>query len=726
MVANNLTPNDSKEEESPFFRFEPEPRKRDALILDAYQHHIAPYLGRQEACTLEAARLYAKYIGTLNLDLAIDKFPWVPVGVLGCLPVIGHLDPIGFAQSAPLPQWFAPRVLLTEEFYLKSMERFHAALLEGQDSDWFAAPHAHLPRLRPSSTDSLDTLAWLSDFGIFQADRVDEWRRVLDDMHRGEPDTETLITTFAKNPMFAGFDAALKYLEETQPCVDVRQLAIDPVLQSAIPTTVAESNDLLVYHDCRTATFVLSPHTERFHLGDLIAQKRDVDREVFFVLVSSQHQRPHLASQEGLRIRQLSMAGVDFEDEMEDPEAEETAEITIRKSDVADLNVAEGVSTEHLVQWLLFRAVTIGASDIHFEQLSTGARVRMRVDGTLIEAHKMGLNSLKGVLAMIKNSCGMNPSHLDTDDNRFTVSVDGKSVDVRVSAVPFRRGYQKIVMRLLDKGAGFKKLSDLKLPDRHASIIGRACRQTQGLILVTGPTGSGKSTTLYAMLDHLNQASSNIHTIEDPIEYELDGLNQTQINLQRGLNYERVLRSLLRQDPDTMMIGEIRDRETAEAAANAALTGHLVMSTVHALSAISTVRRLTQIGVPSYMLGESLILLQAQRLVRRLCECKRATQPTNEQLESFEAQGLEAPEIIYKEGGCSSCLNTGTKGRLSVMELCQVDDRLGEMIANGAGTMELELAATEAGFQSLYREGLEHCLQGTISYETAMTLNKAW
>ena len=649
-LANDRIEENKAELALPFFIFEAEERDREQLVLDAYQHHIAPYVSRQEVCSLEAARLFAKYIETLGLDIALTKFPWVPVGSVGCLPIIGHLDPLRFEQAAPLPQWFAPRVLLTEPFYLKSMERLHEVLARGNHDEWYTAPEKHLPRLRPALEDPLDTLSCLVDFGIFPVDKADKLRDRLTQWHEHEIDEQALAESLTQEPSLAGYDAALKYLEETQPCLDARQVSINPTAQAVIPQSVAEQNDLLAFLAGNYATFVLSPFTERFHLGDLIAQKCGSDRDFLFVLVSSQHQRPHLAAQEGLRLRQLSLDAPDLEPEEGAADTSPGAEIEIKKREVARLDVKSGdVSNERLVHWILFQAATIGASDIHIEQTSAGARVRMRVDGSLITMHKMSLITLKSVLAMIKNTCGMNPSHLDTDDNRFTVNLEEKTIDIRVSAVPFRRGYQKIVMRLLDKGAGFKRLGDLHLPERHESLIRHAGSQKQGLILVTGPTGSGKSTTLYAMLDSVNGSETNIHTIEDPIEYELDGLNQTQVNLQRQLSYERVLRSLLRQDPDTIMIGEVRDRETAEAAANAALTGHLVLSTVHSLSSIKAVKRLTQMGVPPYMLGESLILLQAQRLIRKLCDCKHPDQPSSQpDAVAFSSRSavLAAAEII--------------------------------------------------------------------------------
>lgn len=713
----------------PFFAFEAEERDRERLILDSYQHHVAPFLSRQEVCSLEAARLFAKYAETLAINLDLTKFPWVPVGSIGCLPVIGHLDPLRFEQAAPLPQWFAPRVLLTEAFYLKSMQRLHDVVSHRSNDEWYTTPENHLPRLRPGIEDPLDTLAFLVDYGIFPVDKAERQREQLKQWFEDAVDEHELASALKEDPLFSGFDAALKYLEETQPCIDARQIALDPSVQSSIPQSVAEQNDLLAYLDGLFTTFVLSPYTERFHLGDLIAQRSGSDREFLFVLVSSQHQRPHLAAQEGLRLRQISLEEPDVEFEPEDDAADGAsgAEITIKKREIARIDIkASDISNERLVHWILFQAVTIGASDIHIEQLTNGARVRMRVDGALITIHKMSLSNLKGVLAMIKNTCGMNPSHLDTDDNRFTVTLDAKTIDIRVSAVPFRRGYQKIVMRLLDKGEGFKRLDDLCLPERQASVIRHAGKQKQGLILVTGPTGSGKSTTLYAVLDSVNGPETNIHTIEDPIEYELDGLNQTQVNLQRGLTYERVLRSLLRQDPDTIMIGEVRDRETAEAAANAALTGHLVLSTVHSLSSIKAVKRLTQMGVPPYMLSESLILLQAQRLIRKLCDCKQPIEVTPEQAEQFEAHGIEAPKTLHKPAGCPSCLHIGNKGRLAVMELCPVDDNLSEMIAASASTADLQRAAIDHGFRSLFHEALDQCAQGNVAYDVAMELNEAW
>ncbi len=709
-----------------FFAIELDLKKRESLVIDAYHRNIAPYLARHESCSLESARLYVKYIESLGVDVAVAKWPWVPVGSVGCLPVIGHLDPVRFEQASPIPQWFAPRVLITESFYINCMERLHEAIAQASSDEWYQRPKRHLPRLRPKMEDPLDTIACLVEYGVFPTEGLGQQRDRLKQWFENGVDEEELAEVLAEDSALAGFDAALKYLEEPQPCVDGRQLIVDTKSQSAIPQAVAEQNDLVTFLDGPQATFVLSPFTERFHLGDLIAQKRGSDREVLFMLIPYQHQRSHLTALEGLKLRELGLEEIPYE-ASEGEDAETHAEISVTKQEVARIDIKSSEnSSEQIVHWLLYQAATMGASDIHIEQTTGSGRVRMRVDGSLITIHKLSLAALRSVLAMLKNTCGMNPSHLDTDDNRFSVHVDNKVIDVRVSAVPFRRGFQKLVLRLLDKGGGFKRLEDLYLPEKHELILRHASAQKQGLILVTGPTGSGKSTTLYALLDGVNQPNSNIHTIEDPIEYELDGLNQTQVNAQRQLTYDRVLRALLRQDPDVIMIGEIRDRDTAEAAANAALTGHLVLSTIHSLSSIKAVRRLTQMGVPPYMLGESLILLQAQRLIRRLCDCKHPVKPSPRQCEQFESQGIKPPSQIYVAAGCPACLDTGYKGRVAVMELCPVDDELAELIAGGAGSVELEQTAARSGFRSLFQEALTQCVNGEIGYEIAMELNQAW
>ncbi|MCL4111558.1 UNVERIFIED_CONTAM: hypothetical protein GTU68_056230 [Idotea baltica] len=280
------------------------------------------------------------------------------------------------------------------------------------------------------------------------------------------------------------------------------------------------------------------------------------------------------------------------------------------------------------------------------------------------------------------------------------MSIGKRMVDVRVAAVPCRRDKQKVIMRFLDKQDGLKELSDLNLARRQSSIIKRTMGRDQGLVLITGPTGSGKTTTLYALINSINEEGINIHTCEDPIEYEIEGINQTQIDPTHKLTFGNALRALLRSDPDVILIGECRDAETANAAVNAALTGHLVLTTLHANDSLRAVSRLLSMDVEPHLVGDSLAMTQAQRLMRRLCNyCKRPVEPT--------------PDILQiMQLGCPECQGSGYHGRVALMEMCEVNPEIADLVERQASQTELRNAALKTGFQTLYQEGLNQVLEG--------------
>jgi type II secretory ATPase GspE/PulE/Tfp pilus assembly ATPase PilB-like protein len=282
-------------------------------------------------------------------------------------------------------------------------------------------------------------------------------------------------------------------------------------------------------------------------------------------------------------------------------------------------------------------------------------------------------------------------------------------------------------MRFLDKQDGVRRMSDFNLSQRQIDILGRIMQRDQGMILVTGPTGSGKTTTLYALLNSVNTEDVNIQTIEDPIEYEIEGINQTQTNNAHGLTFANGLRALLRADPDIILIGESRDAETANAAVNASLTGHLVLTTLHANDSLRAVSRLLSMGVEKYLVADSLALSQAQRLVRRLCGyCKRPVQPTQEVLDLMAKQGVLTQQLtmpLYEKGGCDECHGTGYTGRVALMELCEISTDLRDLIEEGAPMSAMRAVAFKHGFLSLYQEGLMQVMGGHTTMEEIRCLS---
>jgi len=343
-----------------------------------------------------------------------------------------------------------------------------------------------------------------------------------------------------------------------------------------------------------------------------------------------------------------------------------------------------------LINSLLTEAIKVGASDIHIETYESRLVVRFRVDGVLRE-----VVSPRRALAPLLVSRIKVMSRLDIaekrlpQDGRISVRVAGKEVDVRVSTIPASNG-ERVVMRLLDKQEGRRDLGDLGMSEHDLRSMRELLRRPHGIILVTGPTGSGKSTTLYACLDKLNDRSRNILTVEDPVEYDVEGVGQTQVNLKADMTFAKGLRAILRQDPDVVMVGEIRDYETADVSVQASLTGHLVLSTIHTNTAIGALTRLANMGVQPYLLSNSIVGLVAQRLVRLLCpKCREQHQADEYECDFLKTDPTSAP-VIYRAVGCDACAHEGYRGRIGIYEVIVVDDEIRRMIHSGASEMDME------------------------------------
>ena len=320
-----------------------------------------------------------------------------------------------------------------------------------------------------------------------------------------------------------------------------------------------------------------------------------------------------------------------------------------------------------LAQQLLQEAINSGASDVHVEPLGSEVRVRMRIDGILQELCRLSWNSYTTLVSQLKVLSGMDIAEKRLpQDGRWQLDVAGRVIDLRLSTLPTIGG-EKVVVRILDREQGVRRLEDLGMSSANLSCYRKMYGGAQGLILLTGPTGSGKTTSLYATLQELKQEGLNLVTVEDPVEYKLEGINQVAVNRKAGLDFATGLRSLVRQDPDIIMVGEIRDRETAAMAVQAALTGHLVLSTLHTNSAVGAVARLLDMGVEPYLVAAALRGVMAQRLVRRVCgHCAASYAPTLQELGYLASA---APSLLRCGQGCAYCRGTGYSGRLAVQEL---------------------------------------------------------
>ena len=376
-----------------------------------------------------------------------------------------------------------------------------------------------------------------------------------------------------------------------------------------------------------------------------------------------------------------------------------------------------------LVKGMIDQAVRQRASDIHIEPMERQVRIRYRIDGALYEKVVYSIRLLPAIVARVKIIGGMDISEKrKPQDGRITQIVDRKEFDIRVSILPTVYG-EKIVMRLTSKNALTKEKSQLGLKADELKKFDHILKHPHGILLVTGPTGSGKSTTLYTALSELNKEDVNIITVEDPVEANIDGINQVQVNTKANLTFASALRSILRQDPDIIMIGEIRDQETASIAVQASITGHLVVSTLHTNSAASTINRLADMGIEPYLIADSTIGVIAQRLVRRLCpECKRKKKADAEELELLQMEP-DADVTVYEPCGCPRCDGTGFKGRIGVYEIMEVSQPLKSIISKGGTAEDIKNKALEEGMSTLRMSATRYVLEGITSVQEMMRVS---
>ncbi|MDA8363776.1 MAG: type II secretion system ATPase GspE [Gammaproteobacteria bacterium] len=422
--------------------------------------------------------------------------------------------------------------------------------------------------------------------------------------------------------------------------------------------------------------------------------------------------------------RGMSQAVQIVDDLGEDMDLAELAQNLPRAEDL--LESEDDAPIVRLINALLTQAVREGASDIHIEPFETRSVVRFRLDGVLRDIvepqpvlHGVIVSRIK-IMARLDIAEKRMPQ-----DGRITLRLAGRPVDVRVSTLPTGHG-ERVVLRLLDKQVGRLRLAGLGMSEKTLAVLDHLIHQPHGIILVTGPTGSGKTTTLYAALSQLDAKRHNIVTVEDPIEYDLDGIGQTHVNPKIDLTFARALRAILRQDPDIIMIGEIRDLETAQIAVQASLTGHLVLATLHTNDAVGAITRLVDMGVEPFLVASSLLGVLAQRLVRRLCPlCRQAHVPTATEAELLEMSPEKAAHItLYRATGCAGCGNTGYQGRTGIYELLPVDEALRSLIHDRAAEGRIRDHGRMHGMQSLRQDGLRWVLAGETSLEEVLRVSR--
>lgn len=374
-----------------------------------------------------------------------------------------------------------------------------------------------------------------------------------------------------------------------------------------------------------------------------------------------------------------------------------------------------------LVNLIFQESIKERATDIHIEPMEKQVYIRIRIDGVLQIIMTPPVASLSGLVTRIKILSNLNIAEKRLpQDGRFSIKAPGKDIDIRVSILPTVYG-EKIVMRLLDKTGFDFNLTSLGFPKQNLGTFKKVINQPYGMVVVSGPTGSGKSTSLYAALKEIKSDKTNITTVEDPVEYQLDGVNQVQVFEDIGLTFGSTLRSILRQDPDVLLIGEIRDGETADIAVKFSLTGHLVFSTVHANDAPGTITRLLDIGIAPFLVGSCLNLVMAQRLVRRICEnCKEEYTSTPEEMALVGLDPGQVKGALYHGKGCTECRNTGYKGRLAIFEMIPMARELRKLVFESANEDDIRQSALENGMVTLREAGLARVLDGTTSVEEVL------
>lgn len=414
----------------------------------------------------------------------------------------------------------------------------------------------------------------------------------------------------------------------------------------------------------------------------------------------------------------------DYFEEMKEASADELISEIDETADLLDeVNDAPIIK---LVNLLVSGAIKDRASDIHVEPYSGNLKIRYRIDGVLYDIMSMPRRVQSPLVSRIKIMAKLNIAEKRLpQDGRIEIKIADRLIDIRVSIIPTAFG-ERVVMRLLDKSANILRLSDLGMHDERITLLNRLIKSPYGIILVTGPTGSGKTTTLYAALSTINRPEINIITIEDPIEYQIDGVGQIQVNPKIDLTFAAGLRSIVRQDPDVILIGEIRDRETAEIAIQSSLTGHLVFSTLHTNDAASAVTRLIDMGIEPFLVTSSVIAIIAQRLVRVLCpHCKEVYVPDNESLNNL---GLDKSvlknNVFYRKKGCNLCMQTGFHGRTAIFEIMTVDDEIRKLVLKTSDANQINELAVKYGMITLQQDGIQKVLAGITTTEEVLRVTR--
>jgi len=676
-----------------------------ALEWLAAQFEMIPFDLVRPVCSTRAEQVFRKIARDAD-----TSSPWMPFGSVGPVLLCAHFDPTA-TDAWGIPESLFQRILVCRSQY----ERLKADLSARLSMSNLPEKSLFDGNSGPARGSGLLTaLRWLLEHYPMSGGEMEKLKACEPSF--GDLDARRVVD-FKLLPRDYG--VAFRYMTTGAPIFGAEFAPF----QDLFPDSLLEKHVVYPLYFGKKEVYLLTADCDSYSFEDeWYSSGRDG-----FVIVKV------LADAEGIRdaiARNRGRAGApSVAVEQRDLEYSDDANLVeIDPSEMQMINPSNiNTTPEQVIQWVLYRAITQRASDLHVEKFFNTARLRVRVDGELRVIHSCSEDMLPRLVSLLKNYANMGQRRQTAEDGRFSMRIGQRRIDCRVSAIPCSKELQKITIRFLDKRDGVRQLSELNLSTRQSGIVKNALSRDQGLVLVTGPTGSGKTTTLYAFINSINSDSINIHTVEDPIEYEIEGINQTQTDPINDIDFSEGLRRILRADPDVILIGESRDEETASAAVNAALTGHLVLTTLHANDSLRAVSRLISMGVPPYLLADSLALSQAQRLVRRLCqECKRPVPIKDEVLERFQKNMIPMSrehQFFYEPAGCPECNETGYRGRLALMEMCAIDSELADLISRNAPQSQMREVAHRAGVLSLYQEGMLQVLAGQTTLDEIACLS---
>lgn len=675
----------------------------------------APYYPVNGSVPTGSVRAIMRYLQKYYKIVAATDMPWLPIANVGSVLVLAHFHP-GFKDTLGLPEGTFFKVTIGFEEYRK----YQKACLQLITDEATSLPTPEAPPAAFKSKE--DLLSWMVSKNYLY-DFEDHTKRSAEELIKLLSGKEDL-------------DCALDSLLNHQPMVPVRSLAIDDEAQHSVPEVMLEKYQAACYARLGNTYYVLLPsltQAGRF-LDELNARTLDADNTLKQI-VACQVKESLIQ-----RIIDQSKGKASVKVTQQD-DAEKKDEVFIVDANaMAKIRELDSTNARQVLSYAFYRATVSRASDLHLDLFNSKLRIRIRVDGSLIDLAMLPYNIYPPVVSLIKVQGDLDVAeHRLPQDGTFSVELSGRRIEVRVSVIPSGE-YESVALRLLDKSVTIKSMADLVLPAEQEKLFRQAITRSYGLILVTGPTGSGKTSTLAALLAQMNTPDVNLITLEDPPEISIDGAKQIAVNSKIDLTFARLLRHVLRHDPDIVMVGEIRDEETAEQAIRAALTGHLVLSTLHTNDALSAVGRLRNMDVQSSYIADSLILLQAQRLVRQLCDCKIIrpalekekrlirhyqpnSHPLNRPLREVFDDFLAGEGMVFANNGCHNCQNTGYSGRRAIMEMCPISLELKDHIARESPGTDFYNSACETGYHTLFAEALRQVVLGRTDFDEIVSHN---